>query len=244
MDLLRARKYGLLLAALGTLIVLHPLLRTTESDGLYDVLTTLVFGTALLLLLERRRARVAAVVLGLPTLVGIWLHDRLPGLPAGPTSAAFHAQAGVFLGFAVAVVLRRLYVESRVTADSLCGAFCGYILLGLAFGHAASSIELLHPGAFRIQGTPVAAATDADQVHFVLAYFSFVTLTTIGYGDVVPVGSAARSLVVIEGIAGQFYLAVLVAELLARKASFLLAPQGPDEGRPGSDDDGSQRSDG
>src|SRR5206468_6429646 len=90
----------------------------------------------------------------------------------------------------------------------LYGAVTAYLLLGLTWGLAYALVERLHPGSFR---SPV----DTDGLAGpVLMFFSFITLTSVGYGDIVPLGGHARSLAILEAITGQMYLAIFMARLV------------------------------
>jgi voltage-gated potassium channel Kch len=95
-----------------------------------------------------------------------------------------------------------------VSGSRLQGAVAVYLLLGLAWAHAYVIFNRNHPAAFAIQeNTPPTVAA--------WTYFSFVTLTTVGYGDIVPKAPVARMLAVAEALTGQLYLAVLLARLVA-----------------------------
>jgi hypothetical protein len=129
------RRFLVLLVALLLLLVLHPLL--AEGGGgarwLYHLFLSAVFLVAFLVLFERRRHRLAAVLLGLPTLLGAWAGYASPGLPL---AVAFHGCAAAFLGFTVAVILRATYAERGLSVDSVLGAFCGYLTCSPAWRSA------------------------------------------------------------------------------------------------------------
>jgi hypothetical protein len=110
-----------------------------------------------------------------------------------------------FLTLALLVLAKSMRPGS-VTRDRLQGAVAAYLLLGCAWASAYEWITLRHPGAFTgmVEG---ASAT--------LVYFSFVTLTTTGFGDVLPVHPVARALAVAEALTGQLYLAVIISRLVA-----------------------------
>ncbi|HVL11950.1 MAG TPA: potassium channel family protein [Gemmata sp.] len=223
MPRLTTRKYQALLLALLGLVVVYPLLGGTPHARLVlHLLVTFVFAAALVVVFAGHRLRVAAFLLGLPTLVGMWTGYFLPGVPTLAAQLTFHMLAAGFFAFTTGAILRDIYREKGVSVDSVYGAFCGYFLTGLAFGHVYNVVELLHPGSFR--GEDFAADMSDDHRHYLLTYFSFLTLTTVGYGDVTPATSSARGLAVTEAITGQFYLAVLVAELIGRRVSQAFAP--------------------
>jgi Ion channel len=106
------------------------------------------------------------------------------------------------------VVLGQTLRSGPVTFHRIQGAVAAYLLLGVIWAHAYSLMALLRPGAFSGQVSP------ADGPRAWL-YFSFVTLTTVGYGDVLPVHPAARSLAMLEAVVGPLYLAILVARLVS-----------------------------
>src|SRR6185369_2423038 len=118
-----------------------------------------------------------------------------------------------FLGAAILIV-RSLFGRREVSFDSILGAVCGYIFLGLGWAVCYSVIESFHPGSFALGPSIVRPSGDLPMLPQLLIYYSFITLTTVGYGDIIPVAPAARSLAWMEAITGQFYLAVIVAALV------------------------------
>jgi hypothetical protein len=93
------------------------------------------------------------------------------------------------------------------------GGVAAYLLLGLIWSLAYDLIAFRIPGAFSIQGPSTSGDPESIQSH--LFYFSFVTLTTIGYGEIVPVHPIARMLVILEGVTGQLFPAILIARLVS-----------------------------
>jgi hypothetical protein len=106
------------------------------------------------------------------------------------------------------VVLGQTLRSGPVTFHRIQGAVAAYLLLGIIWAHAYSLIALFRPGAFS------GAISSADGPRAWL-YFSFVTLTTVGYGDVLPVHPTARSLAMLEAVVGPLYLAILIARLVS-----------------------------
>lgn len=128
----------------------------------------------------------------------------------------------LFLWLAIYGLLIRVFSRGRVTFRQIQGAVAIYLLIGLAFSEMYFVLELLQPGSFALgrEGAAVLADVAAD-----FSYFSFVTLTTVGYGDITPVSDGARQLAVLEGLIGQLFPAVL----LARLVSMELGSSGGDE---------------
>lgn len=106
------------------------------------------------------------------------------------------------------ILLAQVFRKGTVTHLRLQGAIAVYILFGAGWAHAYHLAAVAHPGAF--SSPPGELSTVGDW-----SYYSFVTLTTLGYGDITPVSAVARSLAVGEALAGQLYLAVLIARLVA-----------------------------
>jgi hypothetical protein len=111
------------------------------------------------------------------------------------------------LAFAALVVLRRVLTHELVTSRTISGAVAVYLLLALAFASAASGLELIHAGSFT-------SSSGGPESYGTMQYFSLVTIATLGYGDVLPVSNAARSLATAEAVIGQIYLVTIVARLV------------------------------
>ncbi|MCF8031882.1 MAG: potassium channel family protein [Desulfarculaceae bacterium] len=124
----------------------------------------------------------------------------------------------VFLIMVLVGIMRDVMSTEKVTFDTISGALCGYLLLGILWGFAFQAIEMLWPGSFEFSGTVYNSMTSSDYAGHnwvVLFYFSFVTLTTTGYGDITPLSNVAGQLAITEAVVGQFYMVVLVARLVA-----------------------------
>jgi len=111
------------------------------------------------------------------------------------------------------VLLAQVFRDGVITHLRIQGAIAVYLLFGVGWAHAYQIVSVLHPGAFTVPPGEVALAGD-------WIYFSYVTLTTVGYGDITPVQPVARTLAVGEALTGQLYLAVLIARLVAMEIVF------------------------
>ena len=107
-------------------------------------------------------------------------------------------------------IQRFMWRQKRVTTDLISGAICIYMLAGLVWADSYSLCEIFNQGSF--------SGIDLDQNMFkikgALNYFSYVTMLTVGYGDILPVSLMARALVILQGLFGQMYLAVFIAGIL------------------------------
>lgn len=115
-----------------------------------------------------------------------------------------------FLVVAITFALRQVVFGTEMNLNRLIGAICVFLLLGIIWSFAYSLLELAVPGSFKGFSPGHGPGEDSSWL-----YFSFVTLTTLGYGDITPVSAMARSLAFMQAVAGQFYVAVLVAGLVS-----------------------------
>ncbi len=106
-------------------------------------------------------------------------------------------------------VLRQISKENEVSIQVIYGAISGYILIGLIGAMVAAMIELVIPGSYNFS-----VIIDYDYSDFF--YFSFVTLTTLGYGDITPVNRPAETLSIVLSLAGQLYMTILIAILIGK----------------------------
>ena len=127
-----------------------------------------------------------------------------------------HAVIGVTFAIMEVAVVVRVLAHQRITRQTVIGAICGYLLIAFVFAFGYAVLTFLNPGAINVGGHPLAAerVTNLEEHVTELMYFSFITLTTVGYGDIVPVNPMARSMVILEALAGQLYLAAFVARLV------------------------------
>ena len=211
---LAPRKHTVLLVVAVLAETLQSVARGLLWGVLFDVLVALLMLAVLLVVLDGRRARTVGLVLAVPALITNWLHYVMSPQWFLPSELVHHAFMCAFFFFAASTILQTIFRRKDVNADAVVGAVCGYVLAGAAFGNLYTAIELLQPGSFSIS-TGIAAQLDNWHARrFLFGYFSLVTLTSMGYGDITPVAPAAASLTWIEAVFGQFYLAVVVAQLV------------------------------
>ncbi len=216
----RPWRFLVLLVTLILLLVIQPMVRGFSSRGpVVDVLHSFVLVAAVLSLTEGRWPRVAALILGVPALLGRWLAYMLASGGDDFIALSDHFIEILFLAFVAVMILRAIFTQGSVSLDSIFGAVCAYLLLGMAWGSVYSAIEVLLPGSFHATGAMADALKSTETRGPVLDYYSFVTMTTVGYGDITPVSPPARTLAWLEAMMGQFYIAVLVAFLVGIRIS-------------------------
>jgi hypothetical protein len=119
-----------------------------------------------------------------------------------------------FYFWAAALLVASLFRRQALSPDSVFGAICGYLLVGMAWGVLDSMLDTAWPGSFEVGGR-LAGQVQAEHSRVPLfTYYSFITLTTVGYGDVTLLSTPARTCAWLEALTGPFYLAVLVAGLV------------------------------
>jgi hypothetical protein len=162
----------------------------------------------------KRGPALIAGLLALPTLASLWLRQLVPAVGVSRVALVLLT---LFLLYTTVTALLGVFAEETVTLDTLGAALCVYLLMGYVWGSLYGLIFLLTPGGFHLPmgWTPAHEQGIATDVPMnLMTYFSFTTLTTLGYGDVLPVSGCARAAVVLEAVLGHFYLAVLVARLV------------------------------
>jgi hypothetical protein len=196
-------RYLHLLVALLVMLVAYPY---AGGGGALGVAAVLIPIASVFALATERRYRAIPITLGAVTVAGVVQEaagvDLLPILVVGVSGLLLYASTTLF-------VLRRVLRSERVTGDTLCGAIAVYLMIGLTWSLGYVLLEYLRPGSYQLAAVAARQATGKD-----LLYFSYVTLATLGYGDVVPVTDGARSLAVLEGLCGTIYMAILVARLI------------------------------
>jgi hypothetical protein len=155
-------------------------------------------------------------VLGLPAIITRIMGSALPDSPA--LNSAVLVLNALFFGFLIWSILTDIMDDRRSTAERIFGALCAYVFLGILFALLYARLEFHDPNAsaFLVSNDAVIESVGGESGLLPLfTYYSFVTLTTLGYGDVTPVSEAARTLAWLEALLGQLYLAVMVAGLVA-----------------------------
>jgi hypothetical protein len=162
---------------------------------------------------QGRGWKVFALLLGLPA-VALWLTGVV--VDSDAAVVVCHLFLAAFLGYVIWVMLRAIFDSRRVTFNTVCASLCIYLLLGQVWALAYSVVYVFDPAAFisTVGGGKSPSWQRVGQVDTGGLYFSFATLTTLGYGDIVPTSPLSRMLACAEAITGHLYLAVLVARLV------------------------------
>jgi uncharacterized membrane protein len=124
--------------------------------------------------------------------------------------------SAIFFAFMIWNLLHDLARGDRPTSERVYGALCAYLFIGILFALVYAHGEYRQPGSFDIPASIREASDSSESMLLPLfTYYSFVTLTTLGYGDITPVADHMRTLSWFEALIGQLYLAVMVAGFVA-----------------------------
>jgi voltage-gated potassium channel len=204
------RRHLALLITILLLFVTAPFV-VSLHDGILimNVISVTVLVAGSYALSERKYLFAMAVVLSAITVAGtaLVLAFRQPWALLVSSSSIV-----VLVAFFCVTILSYVLGSGRVTSDKIFAAICVYMLLGYCWSFAYSILLELQPGSFVSNSELV--RNDYVGRMMQLRYFSFTTLTTVGYGDIVPHSPAARTMAILEAVMGQFYLVALVGRLV------------------------------
>ena len=217
------QQFTILLVGLFLLFLMAPLswLMKTQLDSqigswLLTAVLLLDIVLAAVLASNCRRHRVLAWFLAVPTMAayGACIIDG-SNLKWGLA----HALGIILLGFAITIVVRYVFTAKRVTWNIVSAALCIYLLFGVAYALLYSIIVILDPGSFSWSLGAVAMTELEDQLLITSLYYSLVTMTTLGYGDVIPATPVTQMAASVQALIGQLYVAVLVARLVGMQVA-------------------------
>ena len=211
-------RYGLLLLTLVTAYLVSAVTYTRWTGPVHVAFIAAIGLLALRNARLRPRERRRAGAGGMVTAVAAGFC-----LKSGNTAAqgAGDLWGALVLLLTVLVIVGRVLRIGQVTAQSIYAALSAYMLIGLMFTEVFAALNVFVAGAFFADGQPANSQT--------LQYFSFTTLTTLGYGDFTAVGSLGRAVAVLEAITGQVFLATLVARLVSAYGTAIRRPPPPGE---------------
>ena len=201
----RIGRFLFLFISIILMMVLRPIMGgIIRLTILTDILFAAVLISGLWAVSQKRWVFLMALLMAIPALVLGWVTHFAELSFLWILSRVFLA---IFFVVMVVFLLSHIRRAKEVTADLIMGAASTYFLLGLLWAFIFFFIETFSPGSFRLEGS----GADMESQ---LIYYSFVTLTTVGYGDVTAASMIARSYSVLEAVIGQLYLTVLVAGLV------------------------------
>jgi hypothetical protein len=199
-----------LLITLALLFFFFPFVEEIKGgDIIVSILLSLVLLSAVLAVSERKATFFVALLLAVPAIAGRWISHFWPDLVPRPV---FLIAGLILIAFVVVNLLRFVLLAPSVNAEVLCASISAYLMLGLIWTLAYWLVDQVTPGAFAFN---TATGAKESMQGFNAFYFSFITLSTVGYGDITPVSRIARWLSAMEAMTGLLYVAVLIARLVA-----------------------------
>lgn len=205
------RRFLFLLMLLLTLIVVVPFIGDYLGFRIVvDIFATGIFIVAMYALAEKKRQFIIAVFLVVPTIVTLWLDHFTGGNWALVASRICEV---LFFGFAIVIIVNFIRRQNDVNYEIIFAAVVVYLLMAMLWADLYRLLEVLSPGSFAMPGGEI----QNDRILFL--YFSLVTITTLGYGDMTPITDRAAGLASVEAITGQIYLVVIVAWLVGMHVS-------------------------
>ncbi len=212
-----------LLIGLIGLLLAQPFFLHTEEIGriMLSAFIFVVLLAGLFAIRAKKRDFVIALLFGGPAFIGTFISVFFENELLGAISLGLVV---FFLAFTTGSILAYVIGAGKVTMDKLFGSACVYLLIGLTFAAAYMMILQFQPDAVRVSGENEQIIVFSD-----LVFFSFTTLTTLGYGDITPISAHARTLAAMEAVTGVLFLALLIARLVA-----LYTTYARDEGSPSS----------
>jgi len=211
-DFLKARvnlKHLVLMIILLGLLLLRPLVPGVIADAIF--LPTIIVA-AWLAGGKTGQGLIVTVILGLAAfgllLFDLFAHEQLQSFLRRPVGLPVAAVVLFILLYCAGVILHSLLSAERIFVNEIIGTFNIYLIMGFVWAYVYMIVELSAPGSFQTAG-----GSEGMGLRFI--YFSFITLTTVGFGDTVPGSPLAQMLVILEAIVGQFYVAVVVAYLVS-----------------------------
>jgi hypothetical protein len=201
---------ALLVSLLFYIFIVHPLIHVGFVKLLANLLFSVILVSGAITVSKNRIFR--SVVLGWAFLsfIFIWVKYLFPSWPLSTFNTLLVL---VFLVLLTILILDRIFREGPTTGYRIMAAVAVYLLVGVIWASLYHLIALQAPETFNM--TVTSAGGDSDLLGHNLLYFSFVTLTSIGYGDIVAIHPTVRMLVVLEGVVGQLFPAILIARLVS-----------------------------
>jgi len=203
-------RFFLMLMTFIFLFTVYPLLVARIKTGfIFDLMTGLILVAGVSAVSSKRSRRWISLALVVPAMI-------LTGLDYAYVNPALRQWEQILLLLfficAAAWILEYIFLQREVTSEVISGAICTYFMMGMFWAYLYALLELLSPGAFQGPLNPDRQSGD-------FFYFSFTTLSTLGYGDVTPASQLARGLAMLEAISGQMYLAIIIARLVGIHAA-------------------------
>ena len=213
-------RFGSVLAGIVTMLLVLAVSREAGAgSNLFRISFTLLLAASVFAVSESRRVLYVGLSIAIPAIAVGWAADAMNVRHLYTANMVFSI---LMLSFTSAVIVRAVLARRRVDADTVLGGICVYLLLAAIFMLLHGLVEHISPSSYLAGGDSIGrwdAKAGRDAFIANLFYFSAVTMTTLGYGDIAPVTRVARFLSITEAMVGQLYVAIFVARLVALQVS-------------------------
>lgn len=204
-------RFLILLLTIFLYIVLPPFLEHIFDTFIFiDFFTTAVLIATVFALNQNTRYIITSSLLAAPLILAIWLARYTDNTVVTPIGLFFGILFFLYIAFHI---LKIIFRSEFVTLEVIVAAVTVYLMLGIIGSISFGFLESIYPGSFSFH------TINGRIVPYSIIFFSFVTLTTLGYGDIVPLTPMAQSLTLVEALVGQIYLVVLIAWLVGMHIS-------------------------
>ncbi len=199
-------RFLFLLISILCLLILDPIIKGFAGIRiLMDIFITATLVSGVYAISRKKHVLLTAVFLAIPFFASIWTNNFVKV----PSLIFVEEIFGIlFMAFMVIVILSFIFGEQEVTSNTIYAAIVVYLLIAIMWAFIYSVLESINPGSFAISESQI----ELERPLFI--YYSFITITTLGYGDITPVTATANSFSFLEAVIGQIYLVVLVARLV------------------------------
>ena len=205
-SVLNDNKFLIMLLSLFGLMLIHPLIDDLVNIRfLVGIFMSFIFMAGIYAVSFRKHHFIIALFLALPTFILMWTGYFVELVKLEDLKNLFGM---FFMLYMIVLFLMHFFRQTEIHREVIFGALVVYMLMGLMWAYGYAILDHLLPGSFNYPDN--LTELDVSALH----YFSFVTMTTLGYGDISPVSGPAKALAMTQAITGQIYLAVLVARLV------------------------------
>lgn len=200
-------RYYFLICALMAMLVLPSFADETNEGIIWKVARTAVLVSCINVLRNLNHSMVLLVVLGLLASGSDWL--GVLGIDSNYTNLLSLGLFALFVGMISYEVFKQILISKSIDMHIIIGALCGFMLIGMIASLVFTLVHIIYPESFSNVSQGMNGVDD-------LFYFSYITILSIGYGDIAPISSQARGVSLFFGLIGQFYLVVIMAVLVGK----------------------------
>jgi hypothetical protein len=216
----QGRGFTALLVILLIFFFLAPFLGTTFNSLFLAIFYIPLLISGVAVVTQSRLLRTSAIVVAVIVIIFNILHQNFPNKM---TTGAWYLSILMFCFLLISVLLHQVFRDGPVTKHRISGAVAVFLLIGITWTYIYLLISLLASGAFSFPPTTTPHPNDPT-LQSTLVYYSFVTLTTVGYGDTVPIHPVARMFAILEALIGMLYPATLLARLVSLEIMYRKTP--------------------